>query len=106
MNDVEDSSENQCAIYIDLGTTNTRVYAVRGNQVDAQANKSAGVRDTAREGTSTRIRAALRELIGDVRHEAERTSGSFIPACVAAAGMIGSALGLAEVPYVFAPAGL
>jgi 2-dehydro-3-deoxygalactonokinase len=106
MNEVEGSREDQCAIYVDLGTTNTRVFAMRGSEVVARASRSAGARDTAREGSSDQIRAALRELIDDVRAQAERASAPFIPTCVAAAGMISSAQGLAELPHVTTPAGV
>ncbi len=92
-----------CAICVDMGTTNTRVWLVRGDEVLARRQTEAGVRDTAREGSSNKIRSALRELIADIRLE---TSEEVFPTCVAAAGMITSPLGLAEVPHLIAPAGL
>lgn len=89
-----------CAICVDMGTTNTRVWLVRDGEVLARRQAGAGVRDTAREGSANRIRAALREMIADLRHEHDAA-----PACVVAAGMIASPLGLAEVPHLPAPVG-
>lgn len=85
-----------------MGTTNTRVWLVQGDEVLARRQAEAGVRDTAREGSSNRIRSALRELIADIRREA---GDKISPTCVAAAGMITSPLGLAEVAHLIAPAG-
>ena len=93
-----------CAVCVDLGTTNTRVWLIRGNEVLGRASASVGARDTARDGSNKRILAALRDLIGQVR-TAEEQASSVIPTCVIAAGMITSPLGLAEVPHVAAPAG-
>ncbi len=89
-----------------MGTTNTRVWILRGREVVARAHANVGVRDTAREGTPARIRASLRELIAEVRKQ-NRTAGAIgEPSAVAAAGMITSPLGLAEVPHMEAPAGI
>lgn len=64
-----------------------------------------GVRDAAREGSTTLIRQALQKLIAEVRRGVEDEKLK-APVCVAAAGMIGSPLGLLEVAYVSSPAGL
>jgi 2-dehydro-3-deoxygalactonokinase len=106
MDNVGKSDEDLCAIYVDMGTTNTRAWLVRGNDVLAHASKPVGVRDSARSGSTTRIRTTLIELIGTVQEQTNDISESGRPACIAAAGMIGSALGLAEVPHVPTPAGL
>jgi 2-dehydro-3-deoxygalactonokinase len=94
--------DRNCAIYVDLGTTNTRVWLMRGKRIVAKGSVAVGVRDTAREGSPAGLRAGLRELIATVR----RDSGSAAPLCVAAAGMITSSLGLAELDHVPAPVGL
>lgn len=99
-------SENVCLICVDAGTTNTRVWLTAGDQVVARAQTLAGVRDTARDGSSERLRNALRELINRVRDDARSQGFDKSPECVIAAGMITSPLGLAEVPHVTAPAGL
>lgn len=87
------------AIFIDTGTTNTRVWLVRGAKILAHKTAMVGVRDSAREGSTARLRASLRELIADIQ-TTERAS------CAIAAGMITSALGLADVPHIPAPAGI
>ncbi len=87
-------------IAIDGGSTNTRVWLLREGIVLAQASAMVGVRDTARDGSSEKLRAALRQMIARVRAE----QPGIQPLLVAAAGMITSPLGLAEVPHVPAPA--
>lgn len=95
-----------CLICIDAGTTNTRVWLTTGDRVIARARAGVGVRDTARDGSSERLRNALRELIDHVRGDARDQGFAESPECVIAAGMITSPLGLAEVPHVPTPAGL
>lgn len=97
-------SDHHCAICIDTGTTNTRVWLVRDDEVLAKAAAQVGVRDSAKDGSTRRLRATLRELIAQVRAEASPDETS--PDCVIAAGMITSSLGLADVPHVAAPAGI
>jgi 2-dehydro-3-deoxygalactonokinase len=100
------NAEEICLICVDAGTTNTRVWLTSGDRVIARAQTGVGVRDTAREGSSERLRNALRELINQIRDEARNQGFGKSPECVIAAGMITSPLGLAEVPHVAAPAGL
>ena len=95
-----------CLICVDAGTTNTRVWLTVGDRIIARAQTGVGVRDTARDGSSERLRNALRELIDRVRDEARDQGFAQSPECVIAAGMITSPLGLVEVPHVTAPAGL
>src|SRR5262245_61203189 len=95
-----------CLICVDAGTTNTRVWLTAGDHVIAGARVGVGVRDTARDGSTERLRAALRELIDRVRGDARDQGFAQSPECVIAAGMITSPLGLAEVPHVLTPAGL
>lgn len=94
--------EMRCAIFVDTGTTNSRVWLVRGDAILAKAEAQVGVRDTAKDGSSVRLRSTLRELIAKVRAEVSEAK----PVCVAAAGMITSSLGLVEVPHLLAPAGI
>lgn len=96
--------DNFCAIYIDTGTTNSRVWLMRGDEVLAKATAQIGVRDSAKDGSTERLRTALRELIANVR--AEVSPVDVAPGCVVAAGMITSSLGLAEVPHIPAPGGI
>jgi 2-dehydro-3-deoxygalactonokinase len=95
-----------CAVHVDMGTTNTRVWLVRDSLVVARARASVGVRDTARDGSTERIRTALRDLIAEVRAKGRQSSPECVPSCVIASGMITSPLGLSEVPHVAAPAGI
>jgi 2-dehydro-3-deoxygalactonokinase len=95
-----------CLVCVDAGTTNTRVWLTAGDRVIARAQAGVGVRDTARDGSSERLRGALRELIDRVRGDARDHGFARSPECVIAAGMITSPLGLAEVPHVPTPAGL
>src|SRR5260370_4754792 len=95
------ASGDVCAVYADMGTTNTRAWLMRGAEVLARANLPVGVRDTGRSGSAAQVRGALRELIANVRAQASCT-----PAYVAAAGMIGSPLGLLELLHVSPPAGV
>ena len=106
MNDLENRADQFCAIYVDMGTTNTRVWLLRGREVLAHASKQVGVRDSAHDGTTIALRATLKELITKVQDEASHSAKSCEPVCVVAAGMIGSALGLAELPHLPAPAGM
>src|SRR5215471_2717837 len=98
----QSTDKNSCGIYVDMGTTNTRAWLMRGGQMIARFNRPAGVRDTARDGSPQKIHAALRELIETLQGRvkpASQTTATHVspPAYVAAAGMIGSPLGLAEV---------
>lgn len=87
-------------ICVDTGTTNTRVWLTKGDEVLAQARASVGVRDTARDGSPARLHATLHDLIAKI------SAGQPAARAVLAAGMITSPLGLAEVPHVAAPASL
>lgn len=104
MRNDEKSDEGLCAIYVDLGTTNTRVWLMRGNAILTQVRKPIGVSDTARDGSKIRIRAALKESIEDVLNQTKDKSCQ--PACVVAAGMISSPEGLLELPHISTPAGI
>src|SRR5262245_2282716 len=95
---------SSCAIYVDAGTTNMRVWLVLDREILAFASAMVGVRDTAKDGSPARLKAAFHDLIAQVT--AQAGSSGCTPAYVAAAGMITSPLGLAEVPHVSSPAGV
>jgi 2-dehydro-3-deoxygalactonokinase len=103
-NDPSNPGESLRAIYVDLGTTSTRVWLMRGSAILTRARKPFGVSDTARDGSNKRIRAALKESIEDVLNQTNDTYCQ--PACIVAAGMISSPQGLVELPHVSAPAGI
>jgi 2-dehydro-3-deoxygalactonokinase len=101
----EDIDKDFCAIYVDMGTTNTRVWMMRGDEILARASRAAGVRNSAHDGSTTRIQAVLKELIAEVQNQTKDVTDSNSLVCIAAAGMITSPLGLAELPHLPAPAG-
>jgi 2-dehydro-3-deoxygalactonokinase len=86
-------------VCLDVGSTNSRAWLVRDGEVVARETAGVGVRDSAREGSTTRVRAAVRDLVAAV-------SNGTTPSAVLAAGMITSPLGLVEVPHVVAPASI
>jgi 2-dehydro-3-deoxygalactonokinase len=92
---------DRAAIFVDLGTTNCRAWIIQGEKVLARGHAAIGVRDRARERSPHRLHAKLRALVELLARQANVN-----PSFVLAAGMIGSSLGLAEVPHVPAPAGL
>jgi 2-dehydro-3-deoxygalactonokinase len=98
MIDTEDRAES--VVCVDMGTTNTRVWLVQGNEVVAGAQAQIGVRDTARGLSQADLRTALKDLIGQVCLPAS------YPSYVVAAGMITSSLGLVELPHIEAPVGI
>jgi len=85
---------------VDSGTTRTRVRVWQGGAVTWTGDREAGARDTAIEGHTGRIRAALRELLAEARSATGAT-----PRAAICSGMITSNLGLHEVPHLPAPAG-
>jgi len=87
------------AILVDTGTTNTRVWLVRDKTILEHKTAMVGVRDSARDGSTAKLRSTLHELFLEVQ-EQEKAS------CVIAAGMITSALGVKDIPHITAPAGL
>ena len=86
---------------IDSGTTHTRVWLIRDGEIAARVQVDAGVRDTARTGST----ATLRGAIGSAVQQAAARAGERPPRVALAAGMITSNLGLVELPHVPAPAG-
>jgi 2-dehydro-3-deoxygalactonokinase len=96
--------QQRCVLYIDGGTTQTRVWAVHDGHPVAQARATVGARDTARDGSSARLLEAVRDLVARVAAEAVLL-GRPAPRLAVAAGMITSPQGLCEVPHAEAPAG-
>jgi len=89
----------QSHLALDVGTTHTRAWLVAGDVVLAERRAAVGVRDTARYGSNVRLRAAIADVIQAVEHENDHAGGPIL-----ASGMIGSSLGLCDVPHVDAPA--
>jgi 2-dehydro-3-deoxygalactonokinase len=86
-------------VLLDVGSTNSRAWLVAGGAILRRATAAVGVRDCARSGSTALVRGTVRDLVASLWADAE-------PCPVAAAGMITSPLGLADVPHVPAPAGL
>ncbi|MBI2219754.1 MAG: 2-dehydro-3-deoxygalactonokinase [Acidobacteria bacterium] len=82
---------------LDVGSTNSRAWLVSGGTILRRAAASVGVRDSVRTGSTALLRQTVRQLI-------EQISADHPVGLVAAAGMITSPLGLADVPHVAAPA--
>jgi 2-dehydro-3-deoxygalactonokinase len=89
-----------CFIALDVGTTNTRGWLVSDDAVLAERRVRVGVRDTARERSNARLLAGLAEVIAGIERD-----GGCAASAIVASGMIGSSLGLLDVPHVDAPAG-
>jgi len=103
---VKDAVENagSTLVAVDTGTTNTRVWLLDGDRVLVRREAAVGARDTARDGSNVRLRAALRASIAEVLRTVP--PGRPAPRRIAAAGMITSPQGLVEVPHLVAPAGV
>jgi len=97
--------ESVVALCVDMGTTNTRVWLMRGDRLLASAAEAVGIRDSARDGTGA-IHKGLRESIVNALEEAKRNGEPGGPKFIVASGMVGSNLGLAEVPHIRPPAGI
>lgn len=96
---------NLCAVYVDMGTTNTRVWITCRDRIVANSSGLIGIRDAARDD-GRGIRRGLGELITKMCQEAERSADPCRPECIVAAGMISSNLGFAVVPHIQPPAGI
>jgi 2-dehydro-3-deoxygalactonokinase len=92
------------AIYVDMGTTNTRGWLVHEHRVVAAHRVAAGARNTARTGSRVGVEESLRAVCHELE-SAGRRSG-VAPAAVVGTGMIGSPLGLVDIPHLCAPVGL
>jgi 2-dehydro-3-deoxygalactonokinase len=91
-------------VTIDTGTTNTRTSLWRDGRLLGQASAEVGVRDTAITGSKDALRHALRDTIRIALAQAGVAADQV--ALAIASGMIGSNVGLAEVPHLVAPAGV
>ncbi len=84
-------------IFLDVGSTNSRAWLVRQGEIVDARSLPVGVRDSAREGDTRHVRHAVAELVRALAPADGRYG-------LAAAGMISSAQGIAEVPHITAPA--
>lgn len=85
---------------VDSGTTTTRLRLWQDGRQVWSGSRAAGARDTAVDGTTDKVRAALRDLLDLARKERPEPLDAII-----CSGMITSNMGLFEVPHLPAPAG-
>lgn len=55
-------------ILLDVGSTNSRAWLVRGDQILQRETAAVGVRDSARDGSTARVRETVRDLIAKLTH--------------------------------------
>ncbi|HZG15689.1 MAG TPA: 2-dehydro-3-deoxygalactonokinase [Candidatus Bathyarchaeia archaeon] len=91
------------AVTIDTGTTNTRVYVWRDDEIIAEGFQPVGVRDTAIIGSKEKLTLAVKAAIDEALEKAKITERSQVT--FLASGMITSNVGLCEIPHLLAPAG-
>jgi 2-dehydro-3-deoxygalactonokinase len=101
--DLERTFNEMNYVAVDSGTTNSRVWLMRGRKIVAKKQVAAGVRNTAIDGHNRALMQGIRHAILDLRNS---ISPEDRPETVIAAGMITSALGLHEVKHAQAPAGI
>lgn len=89
---------------IDMGTSNTRSLLWRDGVLIGEAAAAVGVRDAAISGSKDMLKQALRDTIVRVLAAAGASENEVDRAL--ASGMIGSNVGLYELPHLLAPAGM
>jgi 2-keto-3-deoxy-galactonokinase len=90
---------------VDMGTTRTRVWVCEKEHIWAHVADDFGVRDVARGGTREELVSRLSKLLAEALTHASSAGLHDHPTYIAAAGMITSPLGLANLPHLQAPAG-
>lgn len=92
-------------LIVDCGTTTTRAYIVtKEGDVLGRSVRDVGVRATAFDGNTDRLRVGITEAVTEAVQAAAVTADAI--GMSIAAGMITSELGLREIPHLLAPAGL
>ncbi len=89
---------------VDMGTTRTRAWLTVGPEIDTHCAADFGVRNVAAGESKQWLEQQLCILL-DETYAARHTRSIACPNLIAAAGMITSAQGIAEVPHIEAPAG-
>lgn len=90
------------AVTIDTGTTNTRVTLWRNKEPICIKKEETGVRVTSIEGTNEKLLKAIRKCLVAVLEESGKQESEID--VILASGMIGSELGICEIPRKKAPA--
>lgn len=91
-------------ISIDSGTTNTRIYLIKNEQICDVIKLPVGARDTVLTGSTKNLKEQLKKGIDELLAK-NSTSHDEIE-CAIVSGMITSEFGLLEVPHAVAPIGL
>lgn len=86
---------------IDTGTTNTRINLFNEYKLQSTVKVGTGVRDTAAEGDNSKLKAAIKKGIFDILNTNNLLEKDI--EIILASGMIGSELGLVNIPHVLAP---
>jgi len=94
------SHEPHTYAVVDSGTTTTRVRLWQGGHVTWSESRTAGAKDTAVDGNTSKVATALRELL-----DAAGSVATSAPEAIICSGMITSNMGLFELPHLPAPAG-
>ena len=91
----------QNILWIDGGTTNTRLTLTAGEQILARSVRRAGAADADRERRNSALAAAVAEETASLRERFRIRIDALV-----LSGMITSGNGLCEVPHIPAPAGI
>jgi len=89
---------------IDSGTTNTRVFVIRGKHIIGKGHANVGVRNTAITGRITDLQKGIKTAIGEALQSAKVQMSQID--FVVASGMITSELGLVNLPHLSTPVSL
>ena len=89
---------------IDSGTTNTRVFVIRGEHIMGKGYANVGVRNTAITGSITELQKGIKTAIGEALQSAKVQMSQID--FVVASGMITSELGLVNLPHLSTPVSL
>lgn len=88
-------------ITIDGGTTNTRAFLWKDNEVVAVSGREAGVRNTAISHSKDLLKQAVKACISEVMADAGIEFCQL--SAIVASGMLTSNVGLVEIPHLTAP---
>ena len=90
-------------IYMDMGTSNTRLWLCAEGCVIASEKGAFGAGTTLKDGRQA-LETALRELLARLLSAADAKENDI--SCIVASGMASSEIGILEVPHLTAPKGL
>ncbi|SDK06388.1 2-dehydro-3-deoxygalactonokinase [Natronincola ferrireducens] len=91
-------------IIIDTGTTNTRIRYIEGDSILGEYQSKVGVRNTAIDKSTQKLKDALQEGISQVIEKSNKSLPDVKK--IIAYGMITSNLGIFEIPHLQTPVGI